>query len=167
LGRVWQMVYDKNVVHDPCPPTRVFLQAFNNILWRRIMLYYTMLREKKVLWRFVHPQNDHVTLRPKRSSPMDHHQAPPISGSWSPGAAGAVDGASLLHGPLRVDRNAETEKNWTGGRTVRGRNVKAPKKIRSIKRRWWEFGEAFMMMPWHWGEGGDCIRYMSGTVMKV
>jgi hypothetical protein len=41
---------------------------------------------------------------------MDHHQAPPISGSWSLGVARAVDGASLLHGPLRVDRNAETEK---------------------------------------------------------
>ncbi len=67
-----------------------------------------------VLWRFVHPQNDHVTLRPKRSSPMDHHQAPPISGSWSPGVARAVDSASLLHGPLRVDRNAETEKKLNG-----------------------------------------------------
>jgi hypothetical protein len=50
---------------------------------------------------------------------MDRHLAPPISGSWSPGAARAVDGASLLHGPLRVDRNAETEKKlngWTKGR---------------------------------------------------
>jgi hypothetical protein len=45
---------------------------------------------------------------------MDHHQAPPISGSWSPGAARAVDGALLLHGPLRVDRNAETEKKLNG-----------------------------------------------------
>jgi hypothetical protein len=35
------------------------------------------------------------------------------------GVARAVDGASLLHGPLRVDRNAETEKKlngWTKGR---------------------------------------------------
>jgi hypothetical protein len=50
---------------------------------------------------------------------MDRHLAPPISGSWSPGAARAVDGASLLRGPLRVDRNAETEKKmngWTKGR---------------------------------------------------
>jgi hypothetical protein len=50
---------------------------------------------------------------------MDRHLAPPKSGSWSPGAARAVDGASLLHGPLRVDRNAETEKKlngWTKGR---------------------------------------------------
>ncbi len=67
-----------------------------------------------VPWRYVHRQNDHVTLRPKRSSPMDRHLAPPISGSWSPGAARAVDGASLLHGPLRVDRNAETEKKVNG-----------------------------------------------------
>jgi hypothetical protein len=60
-----------------------------------------------------------VTIRLKRSSPMDRHLAPPISGSWSRGAARAVDGASLLHGPLRVDRNAETEKKlngWTKGR---------------------------------------------------
>ncbi len=35
------------------------------------------------------------------------------------GGGRAVDGASLLHGPLRVDRNAETEKKlngWTKGR---------------------------------------------------
>ncbi len=68
----------------------------------------------KVPWRYVYRQNDHVTLRPKRSSPMDRHLAPPISGSWSAGAARAVDGASLLHGPLRVDRNAETEKKVNG-----------------------------------------------------
>jgi hypothetical protein len=68
----------------------------------------------RVLWRYLHPQNDHVTLRPKRSSPMDRHRAPPISGSWSPGAARAVDGASLLHGPLRVDRTAETENKLNG-----------------------------------------------------
>ncbi len=55
-----------------------------------------------------------MTLRPKHSSPMDRHLAPPISGSWSPGAARAVDGASLLHGPLRVDRTAETEKKVNG-----------------------------------------------------
>ncbi len=67
-----------------------------------------------VLWRCVHPRNDHVTLRPKRSSPMDRYRAPPISGSWSRGAARAVDGALLLHGPLRVDRNAETEKKVSG-----------------------------------------------------
>ncbi len=30
------------------------------------------------------------------------------------GAARAVDGASLLHGPLRVDRTAETEKKVNG-----------------------------------------------------
>jgi hypothetical protein len=59
---------------------------------------------------------------------MDCHLALPISGSWSPGAAQAVDGASLLHSPLRVNRNAETEKKGTGGRNVSGRNVKAPKK---------------------------------------
>jgi hypothetical protein len=49
---------------------------------------------------------------------MDRQLAPPISGSWSPGVARAVDGASHLHGPLRVDRNAETEKKlngWTKG----------------------------------------------------
>jgi hypothetical protein len=60
-----------------------------------------------------------VTIRPKCSSPMDCHLALPISGSWSPGAARAVDGVSLLHGPLRVDRNAETKKKmdrWTKGR---------------------------------------------------
>jgi hypothetical protein len=45
---------------------------------------------------------------------MDRHRAPPISGSWSPGAARAVDGASLLHGPLRVDRTAETENKLNG-----------------------------------------------------
>jgi hypothetical protein len=53
---------------------------------------------------------------------MDRHWAPPLSGSWSPGAARAVNGALLLHGPLRVDRNAETEKK----QNVRGRNIKAP-----------------------------------------
>ncbi len=42
---------------------------------------------------------------------MYRHRAPPISGSWSRGAARAVDGASLLHGPLRFDSNAETEKS--------------------------------------------------------
>ncbi len=64
-----------------------------------------------------------MTLRPKRSSPMDCHRAPPLSGSWSPaGAARAVNGAFHLHGPLRVERNAETEKN----QNVRGRNIKAP-----------------------------------------
>ncbi len=70
--------------------------------------------DPKHCWRYVHPQNDHVTLRPKRSSPMDRHRAPPISGSWSLGAARAVDGASLLHGPLRVDRTAETENKLNG-----------------------------------------------------
>ncbi len=72
-----------------------------------------------VPWRLVPRPFVLVTIRPKRSSPMDRHLAPPISGSWSPGAARAVDGASLLHGPLRVDRNAETEKKlngWTKGR---------------------------------------------------
>ncbi len=44
---------------------------------------------------------------------MDRHLAPPISGSWMPGAARAVDGTSLLHG-LRVDRTAETEKKLNG-----------------------------------------------------
>ncbi len=67
-----------------------------------------------VPWRYVHPRSVHVALQPKRSSPMDRHLAPPISGSWSPGAAWAVDGASLLHGPLRVDRTAETEKKLNG-----------------------------------------------------
>ncbi len=33
-----------------------------------------------ILWRYVHPQNDHVTLRPKCSSPMDRHGVLPISG---------------------------------------------------------------------------------------
>ncbi len=33
----------------------------------------------KVPWQNVHRQNPHATLRPKHSSPMDRHQAPPIS----------------------------------------------------------------------------------------
>jgi hypothetical protein len=33
------------------------------------------------------PTENHVILRPTRSSPMDLHRAPPISGSWLPGAA--------------------------------------------------------------------------------
>jgi hypothetical protein len=53
-------------------------------------------------------------LLPKLSTPMDRHRAPPISGSWSPGAARAVDGALLLHSPLRVDRNAEIKKKLNG-----------------------------------------------------
>ncbi len=42
------------------------------------------------------------------------------------GGGPAVDGASLVNDPLRVDRNAETEKKWTGGQNVDERNVKAP-----------------------------------------
>jgi hypothetical protein len=61
-----------------------------------------------------------VTIRPQLSSPMDRHLAPPINGSWSPGAARAVDGALLLHGPLRVDRNAGTEKKLNGRTKGRG-----------------------------------------------
>jgi hypothetical protein len=79
-----------------------------------------------VPWRLVPWPLVLVTIRPERSSPMDRHLAPPISGSWSPGAARAVDSALLLHGPLRVDRNAETEKNWTGGPKAGGLNIKAP-----------------------------------------
>jgi hypothetical protein len=45
---------------------------------------------------------------------MDRHLAKPISGLWSPGAAQAVDGASLLHGPLRVDRNGRPGKKVKG-----------------------------------------------------
>jgi hypothetical protein len=41
---------------------------------------------------------------------MDRHRALLISGSWSPGAARAVDDTLLLHGPLQVDRNTETAK---------------------------------------------------------
>jgi hypothetical protein len=41
---------------------------------------------------------------------MDRHRAPSISGSWSPGAAQAIDSASLL----RVDCNANTEKKVNG-----------------------------------------------------
>jgi hypothetical protein len=40
---------------------------------------------------------------------MGRHLAPPVSDSWSPGAAWAIDSASLTR-PLRVDRNAEMEK---------------------------------------------------------
>ncbi len=102
-----------------------------NILWRLKSPLIWLFRLPKMPvffmpWRYVHPRSVHVVLRPKRSSPMDRHLAPPISGSWSPGAARAVDGASLLHGPLRVDRTAGRKKNWTGGRTVGGRNIKAP-----------------------------------------
>jgi hypothetical protein len=43
---------------------------------------------------------------------MDHHQTPLIRSRR--GAARAVDGASHLHGPLRVDSNAETEKKVNG-----------------------------------------------------
>ncbi len=68
----------------------------------------------RVPWRCVHPWSVHVALQPKCSSPMDRHLALPISGSWLPGAARAVDGASLLHGPLRVDRTAEKEKKLNG-----------------------------------------------------
>jgi hypothetical protein len=78
-----------------------------------------------VLWRYVNPQNDHVTLRPERSSPMGRHRAPPKRGSWLPEAAWAVDSASLLHGPLRVNRNTETEKKVNGWWKVGGRNIKA------------------------------------------
>jgi hypothetical protein len=45
---------------------------------------------------------------------MVHYRAPPISGSWSPGAARAVDSASLIHGHLRVYNLAETEKKVNG-----------------------------------------------------
>jgi hypothetical protein len=74
------------------------------------VLYSTEYDTDQVPRRYVHPRSVHVTLRPKRSSPMDRHLAPPISGSWSPGAARAVDGALFLHGPLLVDRTTETEK---------------------------------------------------------
>jgi hypothetical protein len=33
------------------------------------------------------------------------------NGSWSPGAALAVDGALRLHGPLQADNHAEIEKS--------------------------------------------------------
>jgi hypothetical protein len=55
---------------------------------------------------------------------MDRHRALPISGSWSPGVARVIDGAPLLHGPLWVDRNAETEEK--GGWNLVGRNIKEP-----------------------------------------
>ncbi len=67
-----------------------------------------------VPWRNVHPQNNQVTLRTKHSSPMDHHLAPPISSLWLLGAARAVDSALLLHGPMRIDRNAKSEKKVNG-----------------------------------------------------
>ncbi len=82
-----------------------------------------------------------LTIRPPTKPPRDTStqvqftHGPPlgsaISSPWSPGAARAVDGASLLHGPLRVDRNAETEKKVNG---VDGTCVDAmsrnPKKLR-------------------------------------
>ncbi len=82
-----------------------------------------------VPWRLVPRPFVLVTIRPKRSSPMDRHLAPPISGSWSSGAARAVDGASLLHGPLRVDGNTETEKKlneWTKGRGTKRQGTVSP-----------------------------------------
>ncbi len=51
----------------------------------------------------------------------------PISGPCSLGAAQAVDGAPLQHGPLRADYHAETEKKWTGGHNVFGRKIKTLK----------------------------------------
>jgi hypothetical protein len=65
-----------------------------------------------------------LTIRPPTKRPRDTstqaqfaHGPPPGSANKRfvvAGSARAVDGASLLHGPLRVDRNAETEKKVNG-----------------------------------------------------
>ncbi len=133
-GGIWKNNQKSSPLRIVDLGTQIILHLRSHV--KKLLTHWAKTRLSGQKWvprRYVHPRSVHVTLRPKRSSPMDRHLAPPISGSWSPGAARAVDGASLLHGPLRVDRNAETKKKWTGGRTVGGRNVKAPKNVHNFK----------------------------------
>ncbi len=96
-------------------PHRNYAKLFFTV-WRRIWLpkLHTCITQNFGALTIRPPTNDRVTLWPKCSTPMDRHRALPISGSWLPGAARAVDGASLLHGLLRVNRNAETGKKVNG-----------------------------------------------------
>ncbi len=119
-------------------------QDFNYILlthsiWKGFIIFQRAPRlsdqRKLVPWRLVPRPFVLVTIRLMRSSPMDRHLAPPISGSWSPGAARAVDGASLLHSPLRVDRNAETEKKLNGWTKGQGTKFKGTQLSRSSFRK--------------------------------